>query len=194
MMGIAAPMMYPGFVPGYTQGSFMHGLPAAPGFTGGMMMAPRAPPRHMMPSDESSELAIERVVTDWIESVLGEFKAGQINLHQWLRTGEVLCKLANNILNVSPNPNIRITQIARSSDTVLQQRENGRRFVDICRSLGVSEQDCFAPGDLYDGANMKAVVNCVYCLGGILQNYEWWITSGYSQLGRRLKIRSANKV
>jgi len=152
------------------------------------------PARHMMPSDERSDLAIERAVTDWIESIVSEFKPGQMSLHQWLQTGEILCKLANIVLNASPNPNIRITQIARSSDTVLQQRENGRRFVDICRCLGVNEQDCFVPGDLYDGANMKAVVNCVYCLGGILQNYEWWITSGFSQLGRRLKIRTANKV
>jgi hypothetical protein len=188
-------MIYPGFTPGYAQTGYPVGYAQA-GYPGGgmMMAAPRAPARHMMPSDENSDLAIERAVVDWMESVLGEFKPGQASLHQWLRTGEVLCKLANIILNASPNPNIRITQIARSSDTVLQQRENGRRFVDICRSLGVSEQDCFVPGDLYDGANMKAVTNCVYCLGGILQNYEWWITSGYSQLGRRLKIRTTKRV
>ena len=145
--------------------------------------------RYIAPSD-NSDLALERSVVEWIEAVSGEIKPGQLNLHQWLYTGETLCRMANVILNASPNPNIRITTIAKSSDTVIQQRENGRRFVDICKALGVGEQDTFTPGDLFDGMNMRAVLNCVLCLGGILQNYEWWVTSAYPQLGRRIKIKS----
>lgn len=147
--------------------------------------------RYIAPSD-NSDMALERCVVEWIEAVSGEIKAGQLGLHQWLRTGETLCRMANIILNASPNPNIRITTIAKSSDTLIQQRENGRRFVDICRALGVSEQDTFTPGDLFDGMNMRAVLNCVYCLGGVLQNYEWWVNSNYPQLGRRIKIKSSS--
>ena len=145
--------------------------------------------KYIAPSD-NSDMALERCVVEWIEAVSGEIKPGQLTMHQWLRTGETLCRMANVILNASPNPNIRITTIAKSSDTVIQQRENGRRFVDICKALGVSEADTFTPGDLFDGMNMRAVLNCVLCLGGILQNYEWWVTSNYPQLGRRIKIKS----
>jgi hypothetical protein len=148
--------------------------------------------RYISPSD-NSDLSLERCVVEWIETIAGEVKPGQVSLHQWLRTGETLCRLANIILNASPNPNIRITTIAKSSDTVIQQRENGRRFVDICKALGVSEQDTFTPGDLYDGMNMRAVLNCILCLGGILQNYEWWVNSTYPQLGRRIKIKSGSR-
>jgi hypothetical protein len=146
--------------------------------------------RRYIAAPDDSETSMERAISEWIELVLGEYKPSQISMHQWLRTGEVLCRLANVILNASPNPNIRITTIARSSDTVLQQRENGRRFVDICKALGVAEQDTFAPGDLFEGTNMRAVLNCVYCLGGVLQNYEWWVHSAFPQLGKRIKIRA----
>jgi len=146
--------------------------------------------RYISPSD-NSDVSLERSVVEWIEAISGEVKPGQITLHQWLRTGETLCRMANVVLNASPNPNIRITTIAKSSDTIIQQRENGRRFVDICKALGVGELDTFTPGDLYDGMNMRAVLNCILCLGGILQNYEWWVNSTYPQLGRRIKIKAS---
>ena len=149
--------------------------------------------RHIVPVNESDE-AIEQAAVEWIEAVLNEAKPLSFSVHHWLRTGEVLCRLANVILTASPNPNIRITSIARSTDTILQQRENGRRFVDICRALGVSERDTFTTAELFEGRAMKQVANCVYCLGGILQNYEWWVNSPFSQLGKRLRIQSVQKV
>jgi hypothetical protein len=149
--------------------------------------------RHVMPADESYEM-MERAAIEWIEAVLGEAKPLSFTVHHWLRTGEVLCRLANMLLSASPNPHIRIHSIARVTDNIQQQRENSRRFVDICRALGVSDADLFTPSDLFEGQNMKKVITCVYCLGGILQNYEWWVKSPFALLGRRLRIQSLNKV
>ena len=151
------------------------------------------PRRHIMPGNETSEM-IEQSVVEWIEAVLGESKPMSFSLHQWLRTGEVLCRFANAILAASPNPHIRIQTIARATDTIMQQRENARRFVDICRALGVSQADLFSTTDLFYGQNMQQVIMCVFSLGGILQNYEWWVKSNFALLGRRLRIQTLNKV
>ena len=149
--------------------------------------------RHVMAMDNSVD-AQTKAAMEWIEAVLAIQRPQNVMPHQWLASGEVLCRLANVVLSASPNPHIRITLVARATDPIPAQRDNARRFVEICRLLGVSESDTFAPADLVDGQNFFKVVNCVACLGGILQNYEWWVNSPLPLLGRRMRIQALVKV
>ena len=74
----------------------------------------------------------------------------------------VLDRLAGAILSISPNPNIRLS--------------NGTRIVELARMLGVADAD------------LGNSTRNVFALGGVLQNYEWWVNSKHPQLGRRIKI------
>lgn len=148
----------------------------------------------IMPQDQSHQ-AVERATLEWIERVLNEAKPAVLTLHQYFASGEILCRLANAILAVSPNPNIRISVIARSVDPPKHQLDNAQKFTDICRALGVSACDTFAPIELFEGRDLRKVINCVFCLGGILQNYEWWVNCPTApQLGKRLRIQNLVKV
>lgn len=158
------------------------------------MMRPMMPQRkHLMPGDASEE-SLVRAVVEWIEAIICENKHQSLPLYNWLASGEVLCRLANVILGASPNPHIRIPNIARMTDSANHQKENAKKFTDICRLVGVSESDLFSPSDLYEGRDLGKVVRCVMTLGGILQNYEWWVNSPYAQLGKRIRIQSVVKV
>lgn len=153
--------------------------------------------RHVMPAD-SSDKAVESATLEWMECILNESKPPVLTVHQWLASGEILCRLANAILAVSPNPNIRITSIARSIDSPMQQKDNGRKFIDICRALGMSPSDTFTPSELLEptsASDLRKIINCVFSLGGVLQNYEWWVhCPSAPQLGKRLRILNLVKV
>jgi hypothetical protein len=159
---------------------------AVPRMTFGQPVLQGLQRKHIMPRDDS-EVAVAIAVTEWIELVLREARHPSLSLFDWLGSGEVLCRLANTILNVSPNPHLRITGISRPA-------ENAKKFVDICRLVGVGESDLFAPSDLWEGRNMGNVMRCLAALGGILQNYEWWVNSPFAQLGRRLRIQASVKA
>jgi hypothetical protein len=145
--------------------------------------------RQIMPQDGSA-VAMEQAVTEWIESVLREHKPKYVNLFQWIQSGEVLCRLVNTVLSNSPNPGFRIDRIASAMHAPSDQLENSARFIHVCKALGVRGEDTFNPNELFEGNpnGYSAALNCVLCLGGVLQNYEWWVTSGNPQLGRRIKI------
>jgi hypothetical protein len=144
---------------------------------------------------DGSEESVAHATVEWIESVLNEAKPAVLTPSQWLASGEILCRLANAVLTVSPNPNIRIPAIARSIDSMNQQIENGKKFLSICTALGVAVSDTFNPVDLFQGRDLRKVINCVYTLGGILQNYEWWVhCPTAAQLGRRIRIQNLVKV
>ncbi len=148
--------------------------------------------RQIMPQDGSSA-AMEHAVQEWIECVLREQKPGYVSLFQWLQSGEVLCRLMNTILGLSPNPNFRISSIASNMHAQADQMENTRKFMHVCKALGVKETDTFSATEFFEGTQngYACALNCVFCLGGVLQNYEWWVVSGNPQLGRRIKINAA---
>lgn len=150
----------------------------------GTTAAPQSARRQIMPQDGSA-VALEQAVQEWIESVLRERKPNYVSLFQWLQTGEVLCRMMNAVLGFSPNPNFRISSIA-PNDAL----ENYNKFIHVCKALGVKDSETFVGNEFFQGTQngyMQAL-NCVFCLGGVLQNYEWWVTSGNPQLGRRIKI------
>jgi hypothetical protein len=152
------------------------------------IVRPQPQRKHIMPRDESEE-AIALAVVEWIEAVSGEGRHPTVSLFHWLASGEVLCRLANIVLGASPNPHIRITGVAQNNS-----KDNTKKFIDICRLVGVAESELFSPTDLCEGRNVGKVMRCVASLGGILQNYEWWVNSPFAQLGKRVRIQSVVKV
>ena len=79
-------------------------------------------------------------------------------MHETLKSGVVLCELAN---RVSP----RIVRKINSSTMPFAQRENIQSFCDAVKTLGVKDINNFAADDLYEAKNMKQVMICILSLG-----------------------------
>lgn len=141
---------------------------------------------HIFAEDESPA-AQARAALEWVEAVLNYRKPQSVSAPQWLASGEVLCRLATVVLAASPNQSIRVGPLGGP-------RDNAKQFIRVCRLLGVSESDLLHPTDLADGLGFSRVVNCVICMGGILQNYEWWAKSQQPLIGKRLRIQTIVKV
>ena len=89
-------------------------------------------------------------------------------MHETLKSGVVLCELAN---RVSP----RIVRKINSSTMPFAQRENIQSFCDAVKTLGVKDINNFAADDLYEAKNMKQVMICILSLGK-----RCWHIDGYS--------------
>lgn len=107
------------------------------------------------------DVNLEMQVTAWIEAVSGE-KKGDTTFAEWLKNGQVLCKLAN---AVRPG----IVKKVNTSQMPFKQMENITYFMNAARELGVPESAIFSTPDLYEEKNMLSVVNCIYTLGGAVQ-------------------------
>merc|ERR1712217_207732 len=104
--------------------------------------------------------SIEEEVTNWIQAVSCERKQG--SLQEWLKDGQVLCRTANKIQpNICPRIN--------SQAMPFKQMENVTAFIGACRTLGVLEKDVFSTVDLYEGKNMKGVIQCIANLGAAVR-------------------------
>ena len=86
-------------------------------------------------------------------------------LHAWLRSGELLCEVAN---LVKPGAVGRIVQ----STMPFKQMENVASYIDACVSLGVPAQDLFMTVDLFEGKDIRAVVRNLHSLGRVAQTLE----------------------
>jgi len=104
---------------------------------------------------------LEEQVVNWIQAVTGESKGGQ-SMHEWLKNGQVLCKLAN---TVRPG----IVKKINTMNAPFKQMENITYFMDAARALGVSEASMFGTPDLYEDKNMGTVVTALYAFGGAVQ-------------------------
>ena len=51
-------------------------------------------------------------------------------------------------------------QIAGAKMT-FKQMELINKFIDVCKSLGVPDHECFATVDLYEEQNMNQVIICI---------------------------------
>jgi hypothetical protein len=125
---------------------------------------------------DGSEVAMERAVVEWMACVLGAGKPRDVPTGAWIQSGEILCQLMNQIMLVSPSPNLILNSV------------NLTKFLEICKRLGLPESALFSPPDLVTGNNTPRVMACVYSLGGVLQNYEWWINSNHPLLGKRQAV------
>jgi len=100
-------------------------------------------------------------VTGWIESITTE-KRGDNSFHEWLKDGQVLCKLANSI---KPGAIKKIN----ASSLAFKQMENITFFMNFARDTGVPESSMFSTPDLYEEKNMGSVVSALMAFGGAVQ-------------------------
>jgi hypothetical protein len=122
--------------------------------------SPPSSPREPLEQDARTE-ALEQDVAQWVEAVSGEAKGNQA-LMQWLKDGQVLCRMANKIHSgICPRIN--------SQSMPFKQMENVTAFIQACRKLGVLEKDVFSTVDLYEEKNPRAVLNCIYSLGSVVR-------------------------
>jgi len=106
--------------------------------------------------------SIEASVCKWIASKTG-VNQGTQSFGDYLRTGVVLCKLANAI-----NPGT-IPKIAESS-MAFKQMENISAFVVACRDrFGVPVMDLFMTVDLFEEKNLTQVLQCLATLQRMFQ-------------------------
>eukprot|EP00800_Vazella_pourtalesii_P006497 TRINITY_DN1848_c1_g1_i1.p1 TRINITY_DN1848_c1_g1~~TRINITY_DN1848_c1_g1_i1.p1 ORF type:complete len:191 (+),score=41.01 TRINITY_DN1848_c1_g1_i1:53-625(+) len=101
----------------------------------------------------------EKECVGWMESILGEKKSG--SFYEWLRDGSTLCRLINKIYpgTVSQEHCRPTTQAL-----VFKQYENINKFLQGCKTHGVSEKDLFVTLDLHEANDMAQVIATLYSL------------------------------
>lgn len=106
---------------------------------------------------------LEVTVVKWIAAVSGEAAPNDQSVAQWLKSGQVLCRLANKIKPGSV-PNIN------TMHTAFKERENITYFQKVMRDFGVPESQLFGTDDLYEENDMGTFIRSVYNFGGAVQN------------------------
>eukprot|EP00043_Microstomoeca_roanoka_P006432 m.62656 g.62656 ORF g.62656 m.62656 type:complete len:600 (-) comp13411_c0_seq1:72-1871(-) len=96
-------------------------------------------------------------VIAWTERMLGQKNTTE-SLYEWLKSGEVLCRLMNVI---KPNS---IDRYNLNTKRAFKQMENIGRFLEACAAYGVPVSDRFVTKDLFEQDNMRRVVNCIASL------------------------------
>ena len=102
------------------------------------------------------------------------------SLHGWLRSGELLCEVANRVVPLS------VKKIAQST-MPFKQMENISHYVEACTHLGVPAQDLFMTVDLWEAKDMRAVVRNIHSLGRVAQTID---TFGGPHLGAKLAAKN----
>ena len=94
-------------------------------------------------------------------------------LQQWLRSGELLCAVANRVRpGVAQSSNGSSTVDATGHISPFKCMGNISSYVAACKVLNVPAQDLFEASDLHEGRNMRAVVRNIHSLGRIAQLVE----------------------
>jgi len=104
---------------------------------------------------------VEAEVVKWIEAVTGESKGGA-SAHEWLKSGQLLCRLANKI---TPGAVKTINTMA----TPFKERENITYFQKAMRDAGVPETQLFGTDDLYEQNDLGIFMRSVVNYGGAVQ-------------------------
>jgi hypothetical protein len=112
-------------------------------------------------ADAKYDVGLEEEVTRWIEAVTGDGK-GEQSFQDWLKNGQVLCRLANAI-----RPGV-IKKI-NDSKLAFKEMENITFFMNAARDMGVPELSMFGTPDLYEGKNLGTVVSALLAFGGTVQ-------------------------
>lgn len=117
---------------------------------------------------------LEAEVVQWIEEITGESKEG--TMHDWLKSGQVLCRLANKI---TPGAISHINTMA----TAFKERENITFFQKAMRDAGVPESQLFGTDDLYEQNDLGTFVRSVVNYGGAVQKMPGY---GFAKLGSQV--------
>mmetsp|Transcript_125995 Transcript_125995/g.245742 ORF Transcript_125995/g.245742 Transcript_125995/m.245742 type:complete len:683 (-) Transcript_125995:24-2072(-) len=107
------------------------------------------------------DISLVEEVVEWIEAITG-LKQKDASFADWLRSGQVLCALANGI-----RPGV-IKKVGTSS-LPFKQMENITMFMNVARDWGVPESAMFGTVDLFEEKDLGAVVNCIFTFGGAVQ-------------------------
>uniref|UniRef100_A0A6B2KXP6 Calponin-homology (CH) domain-containing protein n=1 Tax=Arcella intermedia TaxID=1963864 RepID=A0A6B2KXP6_9EUKA len=109
-------------------------------------------------NQEKFQPRVANAVMDWIEDMTGE----EVD-YFWhcLKSGRLLCMIINAVfpgkLKINP-PGIG-----------LNERDNIQRFIKMCETLGVKQQDLFDVNDLHTNKNPVAVLYCIISLAKKLE-------------------------
>ena len=87
---------------------------------------------------------------------------GQCSLQQELKSGVVLCNLANKI---KPG----CCSLPSMSSMPFKQMENINSYIKACEKLGVRKDDTFQTVALYENQDMLAVLRQIHQLGAVAQ-------------------------
>jgi len=113
-------------------------------------------------SEESAEEAMK-----WILLVTGESfsTSGQADsVHEILKDGQILCKLANKLKNGS-------VKKIQTSQMAFKCMENINAFLTSAKDLGVPTEETFQTVDLWEKQNMHSVIICLQSLGRKASNF-----------------------
>lgn len=114
-----------------------------------------------MVSDSKENLEAE--VREWIEEILGE-KLLEKPLPAALRSGVVLCKTVNKILEKGRGKDRADLKCPNMSQLEFFQMENIAYFIEKARELGVPDSENFQTIDLFEEKGMKQVYTCICSL------------------------------
>jgi len=123
---------------------------------------------------------LEAEARTWIEAVLEE-PLGTRSLQEELKSGEVLCRLANKI---KPGVVAKISAMKMP----FKQMENIANYLNACTALGMPTFESFQTVDLFENKNMLAVVTNLHSLGRRAQ-----IVPGFTGPALGAKLADANK-
>merc|ERR1719282_250163 len=96
-------------------------------------------------------------VVNWISAVTGENVTTE-NIHENLKSGVVLCNLANKLC-----PGV-VSKINNGKMPFVQM-ENINAFLVACKRIGVPDTDLFMTVDLFEAKNMPQVIQTLFILG-----------------------------
>jgi len=111
--------------------------------------------------EEKFDHAAADEVCKWIEELTTEQK-GEQTMAEWLKNGQVLCKVANAIQPGS-------IKSVHTGNMPFKQMENISAFLTYARGLGMTESSVFSTPDLFEEKNMSIVVTALYTFGGVVQ-------------------------
>lgn len=103
---------------------------------------------------------LESEIKEWISEILHK-DIGEESLQAILKDGTILCELINALLQNDPNANLKCP---KKSNLGFFQMENIEYFISKAKYANVPDSDNFMTIDLYEGKNIKQVINCICAL------------------------------
>jgi len=105
------------------------------------------------------DLAEEENIAKWIQEITQENRF-DLSLFEWLKNGQVLCKLVNKIRPKS----IKLNKMVAPA----KKKENIQNFLLFSQSVGCRKEDMFEPNDLLEEENLAKVVSGLYAFSSIV--------------------------
>jgi len=101
----------------------------------------------------------------WLETVTG-VKSEGASLHEYLKSGQVLCKAVNTI---KPGA----VKTINTMKAPFKERENIANYLAACKGLGSKDSDLFMTQDLYDSGNLGVVVDQIFTLSSLAIKHKF---------------------